>query len=76
MVERHELEVLRPRERRKPRVSNQLPAMVEERIVAFAIAHPRYGPRRIPVSFTAKGGIVVSANGVWRCCAATGSVPG
>ena len=40
LVDRHGLEVLRPRELRKPKMPNQLPAMVEERIVAFAIAHP------------------------------------
>ena len=68
-VDRHGLEVLRPRERRRPRMPNQLPAMVEERIVAFAIAHPGLGPRRIASELgRAKwGGIVVSANGVWRC---------
>jgi transposase len=69
MVERHGLEVLRPRERRKPRMPNQLPAMVEERIVAFAIAHPGLGPRRIASELRREkwGGIVVSPNGVWRC---------
>jgi transposase InsO family protein len=68
-VERHGLEVLRPRERRRPKMPNQLPAMVEERIVAFAIAHPGLGPRRVASELArAKwGGIVVSANGVWRC---------
>lgn len=68
-VDRHGLEVLRPRERRKPRMPNQLPAMVEERIVAFAIAHPGLGPRRIASELRREkwGGIVVSANGVWRC---------
>ncbi len=67
-VDRHGLEVLRPRERRRPKMPNQLPAMVEERIVAFAIAHPGLGPRRIASELRrAKwGGIVVSANGVWR----------
>src|SRR5438067_3938213 len=46
---------------------NQLPAMVEERIVAFAIAHPGSGPRRVAAELArAKwGGIVVSPNGVW-----------
>jgi transposase InsO family protein len=69
MVERHGLEVLRPRERRKPRMPNQLPAMLEERIVAFAIAHPGLGPRRIASELGREkwGAIVVSANGVWRC---------
>jgi transposase InsO family protein len=67
-VDRHGLEVLRPRERRRPRMPNQLPAMVEERIVAFAIAHPGYGPRRIASELRRPkwGGIVVSHNGVWR----------
>jgi hypothetical protein len=47
---------------------NQLPAMVEERIVAFAIAHPGLGPRRIASELRRSkwGGIVVSHNGVWR----------
>lgn len=69
LVDRHGLEVLRPRERRRPRMPNQLPAMVEERIVAFAIAHPGLGPRRVASELRRKkwGGIVVSANGVWRC---------
>ena len=69
LVDRHGLEVLRPRERRKPRMPNQLPAMVEERIVAFAIAHPGLGPRRIASELGREkwGGIVVSGNGVWHC---------
>jgi transposase InsO family protein len=69
LVDRHGLEVLRPRERRRPRMPNQLPAMVEERIVAFAVAHPGLGPRRIASELRREkwGGIVVSANGVWRC---------
>lgn len=69
MVERHGLEVLRPRERRKPKMPNQLPAMVEERILAFAISHPGLGPRRISSELRREkwGGFVVSGNGVWRC---------
>ena len=67
-VDRHGLEVLRPRERRRPRMPNQLPAMVEERIVAFAIAHPGLGPKRVASELgrCKWGGIVVSHNGVWR----------
>jgi len=67
-VERHGLEVLRPRERRLPKMPNQQPAMVEERIVSFSIAHPGLGPRRVASELgRAKwGGIVVSPNGVWR----------
>jgi transposase InsO family protein len=69
LVDRHGLEVLRPRERRRPKMPNQLPAMVEERILAFAIAHPGLGPRRIASELGREkwGGIVVSGNGVWRC---------
>jgi transposase len=68
LVDRHGLEVLRPRERRRPRMPNQLPAMVEERILAFAIAHPGHGPRRVASELRREkwGGIVVSHNGVWR----------
>jgi transposase len=69
LVERHGLEILRPRERRRPKMPNALPAMVEERIVAYAIAHPGQGPRRVSAELRRRkwGGIVVSANGVWRC---------
>jgi transposase len=67
-VDRHGLEVLRPRERRRPKMPNQLPAMVEERVLAFAIAHPGLGPRRIAAELRREkwGGLLVSANGVWR----------
>src|SRR4051795_5337845 len=46
-VERHGLEILRPRERRAPWMPQQLSPFLEERIVAFALGHPGYGPRRI-----------------------------
>jgi hypothetical protein len=44
-VERHGLEILLPRERRRPRMPQQLSPFVEERIVAFALGHPGFGPR-------------------------------
>jgi transposase InsO family protein len=67
-VDRHGLEMLRPRERRRPRMPNQLPKMIEERIVSFSIAHPGLGPRRVASELAREkwGGIVVSANGVWK----------
>jgi transposase len=67
-VDRYGLEVLRPRERRRPKMPNQLPAIVEERILAFAIAHPGLGPRRVASELRRPkwGGLVVSHNGVWR----------
>ena len=68
-VERHGLEILRPRERRRPRMPQQLSPFLEERIVAFALGHPGYGPKRIASELRREkwGGTVVSHNGVWRC---------
>ncbi len=68
-VERHGLAILRPRERRRPRLRNQLSPFLEERIVAFALGHPGYGPRRIASELRRErwGGLLVSHNGLWRC---------
>ena len=67
-VDRHGLEMLRPRERRRPQMLNQLPKIVEERIVAFSLGHPGLGPRRVASELAREkwGGIVVSPNGVWK----------
>jgi len=67
-VDRHGLEMLRPRERRRPLMPNQLPKMIEERIIAFSIAHPGLGPKRVASELAREkwGGIVVSPNGVWK----------
>ena len=67
-VDRHGLEVLRPRERRRPKMPNQLPKMIEERILSFSIAHPGLGPKRVASELRRPnwGGIVVSPNGVWK----------
>ena len=68
MVERSGLEMLRPRERRAPRMPNALSPVIEQRILAFSIAHPGLGPRRISASLAQErwGGIVVSHSGVWK----------
>jgi transposase len=68
LVDRHGLEMLRPRERRAPRMPNQLSAVIEQRIVAYSLGHPGHGPDRISSELARPkwGGIVVSANGVWR----------
>ena len=65
-VERHGLEILRPRERRPPRMPNQIPAWLEERVIAFALGHPGLGPRRIAADMRLPmwGGLVISASGV------------
>jgi transposase len=67
-VERAGLEVLRPRERRRPQMPNQLSPMVEQRIVAFALGHPGLGPRRISSELARDkwGGLRVSPNGVYK----------
>lgn len=67
-VDRHGLEMLRPRERRAPKMPNQLPKMVEERILSFSIAHPGLGPKRVSGELRREkwGGILVSPNGVWK----------
>jgi len=65
-VERSGLEMLRPRERRRPQMPNQFPRVVEERILAFAIAHPGLGPRRVAAQLGRQSGLKASPNGIWR----------
>jgi transposase InsO family protein len=67
-VERAGLEVLRPRERRRPVMPNQLSLLVEQRIVAFCLGHPGHGPRRIASALARAqwGGLIVSPNGVYK----------
>lgn len=67
-VVRFGLEILRPRERRQPRMPNAIPVLVEERIVAFALGHPGFGPARIAAELARPlwGGLQLSPNGVWR----------
>jgi transposase InsO family protein len=68
MVERSGLEMLRPRERRRPQMPNQLSPMIEQRIVAFCLGHPGLGPRRVAARLARPewGGLMVSANGVYK----------
>jgi transposase InsO family protein len=67
-VDRAGLEMLRPRERRRPQMPNQLAPMIEEKIVAFALGHPGHGPRRIAAALGRPewGGLGLSANGVYK----------
>ena len=67
-AERFGLEILRPRERRRPQMPNAIPVLIEQRIVAFALGHPGYGPARVASELRRAqwGGLTVSANGVWR----------
>jgi transposase InsO family protein len=61
-------EILRPRERRRPRMANQTSQFVEQKVLAFALGHPGFGPARISAELRRPtwGGIVISPNGVHR----------
>jgi transposase InsO family protein len=67
-LDRYGPEILRPRERRVPRMANATSPLVEQRVVAFALGHPGFGPARIAAELARPtwGGIVLSTNGVWR----------
>jgi transposase InsO family protein len=67
MARRQGLEMLRPRERRAPQMPNATSPMIEQRVLAFALAHPGFGPKRIAAELGREkwGGIPISANGVW-----------
>jgi transposase InsO family protein len=47
---------------------NQIPQVVEQRIVAFSLGHPGLGPRRIAAMLARSewGALTVSPNGVWK----------
>jgi transposase InsO family protein len=67
-VDRWGLEALNVRERRRPRMPNQIGPHLEQRIIAFALGHPGYGPRRISAELARDkwGGLRISEHGVWR----------
>jgi len=67
-VDRWGLEALNVRERRRPRMPNQIGPHLEQQIVAFSLGHPGFGPRRISAELARPkwGGIQLSEHGVWR----------
>jgi len=67
-LERYGLDGLRVRERRRPRMPNQIGPHLEFRVLAFALGHPGFGPRRISAELARPkwGGIRISEHGVWR----------
>jgi hypothetical protein len=67
-VERWGLEALRPRERRRPRMPNQLGPHLEQRVIAFALGQPGFGPARISAELAREkwGGLRISPQ---RCLA-------
>jgi transposase InsO family protein len=68
MVRHGTTEMLRPRERRAPRMPNATSHLVEGRVLAYALARPGQGPDRISAELRRPkwGGIKISPNGVWR----------
>ena len=68
LVERHGLEILRPRERRRPRMPNETPQWLEQRVLAFALAFPGLGPERVAAQLRQPswGGLQVSPSGVYK----------
>ena len=67
-VDRWGLEALRIRERRRPRMPNQLGPHIEQRVIAFSLGHPGFGPRQIAAELAREkwGGLRISEHGVWR----------
>jgi transposase InsO family protein len=66
--DRYGLDILFPRERRRPRMPNTIPPHLEQKILAYALAHPGAGSQQISDQLRRSkwGGIVVSNNGVHR----------
>jgi transposase InsO family protein len=48
---------------------NELGPHLEQRVLAFSLAHPGFGPARISAELARDrwGGLRISPNGVWRC---------
>ena len=67
-LERYDFDGLRVRERRRPRMPNQIGPHLEHRVLAFALGHPGFGPRRVSAELRRSkwGGIRISEHGVWR----------
>jgi transposase InsO family protein len=67
-VDRWGLEALRVRGRRRPRMPNQIGPHLEQRVIAFALANPGFGARRISSELRRDkwGGIRLSEHGVYR----------
>jgi transposase InsO family protein len=67
-VDRWGLEALRVRERRRPRMPNQIGPHLEQLVLAFSLGHPGFGARRISSELARPkwGGIRISEHGVYR----------
>jgi hypothetical protein len=76
-VDRWGIEALRVREHRRPRMPYEIGPHLEQRVIAFALGHPGYGPRRIAAELAREkwGGIRISQHGVWLVLRRVGSIP-
>ncbi len=61
-------EILRPRERRQPRMPNAIVPMLDQRVLGLALAYPDWGPDRLSAELARDkwGGLKLSPNGIWR----------
>ena len=68
LAERYGVELLRPRERRRPQMANATSPVVEQRVVAFALGQPGFGPARTAAELQRDqwGGLRLSPTGVRR----------
>ena len=60
-----EVDGLKPRVRRPPRMPNHTPENIENRIIEYSLKHPTYGKNRIPLQLRFEG-IIISASAVSR----------
>jgi Winged helix-turn helix len=76
-VDRWGLEALRVRERRRPRMPNELGPHLEQRILAFSLAHPGLGRSGSPPSWPGRSGAGSGSRPTesGACSAGTGSTP-
>jgi transposase InsO family protein len=76
-LDRHGPEILRPRERRVPRMANATSPLIEQRVVAFALGHPGFGRPASPPSSPGPSGARSACHptGCGGCCAATACPP-
>ena len=67
-ADRFGVDILRPRERRRPQMPNSISLLIEQRILAFSIGNPGLGPARIAAELARQkwGGLRVSPSGIWR----------
>src|SRR5258708_15924327 len=67
-VEREGLEILRPRERRQPRMPNQTSPWLEHQVLIHALGNPGLGPRRLAAEMALPrwGALQISATAVFH----------